>query len=51
MANEARLKEALQRICGFHDQKGDFWNAIADAKVLLHEFIQSMCLILSTNGV
>jgi len=37
MNNEAKLKEALQRICGLHDQKGSFQSAIADAKVLLHE--------------
>ena len=37
MANEDKLKQALQRICGTHDQKGDVWKAIADAKVLLDE--------------
>jgi len=37
MSNELRLKEALQRLCGLHDQKGDFWSAMADAKALLHE--------------
>lgn len=36
MANEQILKNALQRVCGVHDQKGDLWEAIADAKVLLH---------------
>lgn len=36
-ANEERLKEALERICGLHDMKGDFWKTIADAKVLLAE--------------
>lgn len=37
MSNELKLKEALQRVCSMHDQKGDFWLAIADAKALLLE--------------
>ena len=37
MSNELKLKEALQRVCSMHDQKGDFWLAIADAKALMME--------------
>lgn len=37
MSNELRLKEALQRVCSMHDQRGDFWLAVADAKALLLE--------------
>jgi hypothetical protein len=37
MSNELKLKEALQRVCSMHDQKGDFWLAIADAKALMLE--------------
>ena len=34
---EKLLKEQLQIICGLHNQKGDFWKAIADAKDLLNK--------------
>jgi hypothetical protein len=37
VSNELKLKEALQRVCSMHDQKGDFWLAIADAKALMME--------------
>jgi hypothetical protein len=37
VSNELKLKEALQRVCSMHDQKGDFWIAIADAKALMME--------------
>jgi hypothetical protein len=37
MSNELKLKEALQRVCSMHDQKGDLWLAIADAKSLMME--------------
>lgn len=32
-----KLRRALEKICGLQDMKGDFWKAIADAKLLLAE--------------
>ncbi len=37
MDAEKKLRQALERICGLHDMKGDFWKAIADAKLMLAE--------------